>query len=89
MSTIFEIIKEVLNDIFAEFDRSSAIKNIIDSLNLGESANQQICLYQQNLLQKIQRNIYRSGKSKFSVFSMRIVSGIPKRFRLPITHGPP
>ena len=35
-STILEISKELLNDIFAECDRSSPIKNFTDSLNLGE-----------------------------------------------------
>ena len=35
-STISEISKELLNDIFVEFDRSSTIKNVTDRLNLGE-----------------------------------------------------
>ena len=35
-STISEISEELLNDILAEFDRSSSIKNITDRLNLGE-----------------------------------------------------
>ena len=34
-STISEISKELLNDIFAEFDRGSTIKNINDNLNRG------------------------------------------------------
>ena len=35
-STISVVIKELLNDISTEFDRSSPVKNITDMLNLGE-----------------------------------------------------
>ena len=35
-STISEISKKLLKDIFAECDRSSSIKNFTDRLNLGE-----------------------------------------------------
>ena len=35
-STISEISKKLLNDIFAECDRSSPVKNFTDRLNLGE-----------------------------------------------------
>ena len=35
-STISEISKKLLKDIFAECDRSSSIKNLTDRLNLGE-----------------------------------------------------
>ena len=47
---------------FAECDRSSPIKNFTDRLNLREW-KQMIC--QSNVLQKVQRNIYQSGKSDF------------------------
>ena len=35
-STVSWISKELLNDIFAEVDRSNQIKNFTDKLNLGE-----------------------------------------------------
>ena len=35
-STISEISKKLLNDIFAECNRSSPVKNFTDRLNLGE-----------------------------------------------------
>lgn len=57
MSTV-QIIKELLNETFAEFDRSTPVKTITAMLNLGA-----LQMYQQHFLQKVQRNIYQSGKS--------------------------
>ena len=40
--------------------KASPVKNFIDRLNLRE-----LQIYQSNLLQKVQRNTYQSGKSSF------------------------
>lgn len=47
-----------MNETFAEFDRSTPVKTITAMLNLGA-----LQMYQQHFLQKVQRNIYQSGKS--------------------------
>ena len=46
--------KKLLNEIFAECDRNSPIKNFTDSSNLGKLQVEYI--YKPNLLQKVQRN---------------------------------
>ena len=77
-----ETSKVVLNDIFAELDGSSGIKNIItDTLNLGKLQVDE----EEEIYRCRQRNIYQLGKLSFSVdifsvFSVRIAGGGYQQF---------
>ena len=48
--------------LFAEYERSSPIKSFTDRLNLPELQVDDISA---NLLKKVKRNLYQSGKSGF------------------------
>ena len=74
--------------LFAEYDRSSPIKNFTDGLNLRREL--QVDDISAKLLQKVKKS-YRSQVNQvlnrcfFSVFSENC-EGVSKIFRLPITH---
>ena len=75
-SPILENIKKLLNDIFAECDRSSPIKKFTDSLNLGD-------LQVDDILEKFtaessSKYIPVSFNGCFSAFSVRIGRGYQK-----------
>ena len=64
-STTSESTKELLDDIFAECDRNSLIKNFTDRLNLGEMQVDDISTKSTQKIQRNKRNIYQSSKSSF------------------------